>query len=165
MEMETTNRRLLLYVLLPLCIANLAGTLYLTVKIHSAGSHPPEPATPPLPLGLDSREARMILFDKFRALYNAKDSDRLYSLFDEASHLEQSKDALFNVLHSLYGVFGQIKSGAYERHQVHTGPNGVKKYTLYYRIDTEKRPALLLIVVLQQDTEPYRVTGFRILNH
>jgi hypothetical protein len=115
-----------------------------------------------LPESLSAGADRMILFDKIKSLYNAKDFDGIFSLFDASIRVQLSKEKTSKLFEQLYGMTGKIKNGAFGSYEVQKGQGGVRNYTLTYPIDTENGSAALLIYVFQQGNEPYRIAGLRI---
>jgi|GEM_PF-2677740 len=161
MESSTQHRSPLLYVILCMCILNLLVTGYLFSKVTSMSSGSVADQAV-LPDGLSAGADRMILFEKIKSLYNAKDFDGLFSLFDESIRVQLQKEKTNKLFENLYAVTGQIKNGAFGAYEVQRGQGGVRNYTLTYPINTENGSAAMLIFVFQQGKESYRLAGIRI---
>lgn len=161
MESPTQSRSPLQYVILCLCILNLLVTGYLFSKVTSMSSGAATEQAA-LPEGLSAGADRMILFEKIKSLYNAKDFDGLFSLFDESIRVQLQKEKTNKLFENIYASTGQIKNGAFGMYEVQSGQGGVRNYTLTYPINTENGNAAMLIFVFQQGNEPYRLAGIRI---
>ncbi len=151
---------LLLIVILLVC--NLGATGYLVYQGQQTSGGGGASTEEPLPPELSSQQSRTALFEQFRLLFNDRDNENLYSLFDPVAREEYPREQLDEELLILYQIAGEINSGTYSHYEYRGASRGRRWYALSYRIQTEHGVGTLTITVAQQDEEPYGIWGLNI---
>ena len=152
----------LLVIIIFLLVCNLGATGYLVYQFQQTSSGEIASANEPLPKELSSEQVRMALFENFRVLFNDRDNDNLYALFDPLAREEFTREQLDQQLPILYQIAGKINSGTYSYYEYSGISEGRKWFVLYYRIQTDNGIGTLKFTVAQRDQEPYKIWGFNI---
>ena len=167
MEEEKSNRKGIFYIILTLLVLNLVVStlifIILLPVIHHGRQVAASETQSSLPAGLNSDQERIDLFEKFKELYNNKNYEQLFLMFDKAVQIQLGKVTFSEQLEGLHEFFGEIESGAYSHYAVDVS-SGVKEFVLFYILKVTKgsKKATLTFNIVQQNDEPYRIYGFNL---